>query len=179
MCWREIRDFTPDEGLETTSTTGAVKGLIRKHGGVAVVDVIGIGAGVVHQLREKKVAVIPFHAAEHSRHTDRSGELGFVNMRAAAWWGMRERLDPAFGATIALPPDDELTADLTAPRRLPLTSGGKIQIEGKDAIRARLGRSTDAGDAAVQAFALELLSRHKPSTRISSLAVERVSPHNL
>ena len=32
-----------------------------------------------------------------------------------------------------------------------MTSSGKIQIESKDEIRKRLGRSTDSGDAVVQA----------------------------
>jgi hypothetical protein len=41
--------------------------------------------------------------------------------------------------------------DLTAPR-WKVGSAGRIQIESKDDIRKRLGRSTDAGDAVVQAF---------------------------
>ena len=32
-----------------------------------------------------------------------------------------------------------------------MTSAGKIQVESKDEIRKRLGRSTDSGDAVVQA----------------------------
>jgi hypothetical protein len=31
-------------------------------------------------------------------------------------------------------------------------SGGRIQVEAKDDIRKRIGRSTDDGDAVVQAF---------------------------
>ena len=47
--------------------------------------------------------------------------------------------------------DDTLVGDLTAPR-WKVTGGGKIQVESKDDIRARLGRSTDDGDAVVMAF---------------------------
>jgi hypothetical protein len=65
---------------------------------------------------------------------------------------MRELLDPAFGSTVALPPDDLLTGDLTAPRRGKMTSGGKLTVESKLDIRKRLGRSTDDGDAVVMAF---------------------------
>jgi len=71
--------------------------------------------------------------------------------RAAAWWHLREMLDPAHGHAVALPPDDTLTGDLTAPH-WKVQSGGKILIESKDDIRKRLRRSTDAGDAVVQAF---------------------------
>jgi hypothetical protein len=47
--------------------------------------------------------------------------------------------------------DDLLIGDLTAPR-WSVNSSGRIQIESKDDIRKRLGRSTDSGDAVVQAF---------------------------
>jgi hypothetical protein len=84
---------------------------------------------------------------------------------------MRERLDPSYGATLALPPDDTLIGDLTAPH-WKLTSGGKILIESKEQIKARLHRSTDAGDAAVQAF----LAFKKRTTTMNLLTVERESP---
>jgi hypothetical protein len=120
---------------------------------VIVVDVIGIGAGVVDRLREMemRLPVIAFNAGEGSKLRDRSGELGFVNCRSAAWWNLRELLDPANGRAVALPPDDLLTGDLTAPRWRH-TSGGAVQVESKDEIRKRLKRSTDDGDAVVQAF---------------------------
>ena len=140
---------------ETTSTTGRVRGVLdaERRAGEAVVDVIGLGAGVVDQLREQGYRVVAFNAAGGSAHLDRSGELGYVNRRSAAWWNLREMLDPSFGPTIALPPDDDLVGDLTAPVYR-VTSGGRIVVEGKDDIRRRLGRSTDAGDAVVMAFAL-------------------------
>jgi len=140
---------------ETMACVGRVSGLLTAHAGAyCVVDVIGIGAGVVSRLREQFPAgarIEAFNAAERSDAKDRSGELGFANKRAAAWWHLRELLDPAYGAAIALPPDDTLTGDLTAPH-WHVQSGGKILIESKDDIRGRIGRSTDAGDAVVQAF---------------------------
>ena len=84
---------------------------------------------------------------------DRPGELGFLNKRAEAWWALRDLLDPAFGSARALPDDDELIGYLCAPR-WKMTSAGKVQIEPKDDIRKRFGRSTDVGDAVVQAFTL-------------------------
>jgi hypothetical protein len=56
---------------------------------------------------------------------DRSGQLQFVNLRAAAWWHLRERLDPASKQRpVAFPPNnDYLVEDLTAPRWAQRTSG--------------------------------------------------------
>jgi len=66
---------------------------------------------------------------------------------------MREALDPEQdgGSPIALPPDPVLAADLAAPRwRLGLRG---IEIESKDDIRDRIGRSPDRGDAVVMCLA--------------------------
>ena len=78
---------------------------------------------------------------------DRSGKYRLVNVRAASYWKLRECLDPVHGEELALPPDAELLADLGAPR-YKLTASG-IQLEAKEDIVQRLGRSPDAGDAVV------------------------------
>ena len=145
---RELRRYGV---ADTMTVTGYVAGVLRGHGGHAVVDVIGVGAGVVDKLREDKQGVEAFNAGGATDWKDRSGEMLFANKRAAAWWNLRELLDPANGHPIALPPDDLLTGDLTAPHWRP-SSGGRIQVESKDDIRKRLGRSTDDGDAVVMAF---------------------------
>jgi hypothetical protein len=138
---------------DTMQTTGRVIGIVNAIPDdiLPVVDVIGIGAGVVDRLREQGRTVEAFNASEGTRRKDVTGELGFVNCRSAAWWGLREQLDPSRGSALALPPSDELTGDLTAPHWRVL-SGGKIQVESKDDIHKRLGRSTDHGDAVVEAF---------------------------
>lgn len=145
----ELRTYTLADTMETT---GYVAAFLRANTGcTAIVDVVGVGGGVVDRLREQGFrSTVAFNASGASDRKDKSGELGFLNLRAAAWWSLRERLDPAYGATLALPPDDELVGDLTAPR-YKVTSAGKIQIESKDEIRKRIGRSTDHGDAVVQA----------------------------
>lgn len=76
--------------------------------------------------------------------------LKYANMRAQAWWELRLRLDPAKDPVLALPPDEELIADLAAPT-WKLTPQG-ILIEPKERIRERIGRSTDKGDAVIMAF---------------------------
>lgn len=144
----ELRRFSHSDTMETT---GRIKGILDAYGGKAIVDVIGIGAGVVDRLREMKHEVEPFNASERTDYRDKSGEMGFVNSRSAAWWRMRELLDPDSDNEVGLPPDDMLTGDLTAPH-WKVTSGGKIQVEAKEDIKERIGRSTDDGDAVVQAF---------------------------
>ena len=136
---------------DTMQTTGRISAILQKHGGYAIVDVIGIGAGVVDRLGELKFNVVSFNASEHTDRLDSHGEFGFVNKRAAAWWNMRELLDPDSGNDIALPPDDLLTGDLVSVH-WKVMSGGKIQVESKDDIKKRIGRSTDDGDAVVMAF---------------------------
>jgi len=137
---------------DTMQVTGYVAGILRaRSSGYAVVDVIGIGAGVVDRLREQNLSVKPFNAGERAIGKDQSKELEFLNKRSQAWWNLRELLDPASNSSIAIPPDDLLIGDLTAPH-WKATSAGKIQVESKDDIRKRLGRSTDDGDAVVMAF---------------------------
>jgi hypothetical protein len=136
---------------DTMQTTGYAAAVLRANPQCrAIVDVIGIGAGVVDRLREQGFKPAAFNASSGTDRRDRSGELLFTNLRAAAWWHLREQLDPAYGATLALPEDDQLTADLIAPH-FSVGSSGKLLIESKDQIRARLGRSTDFGDSLVMA----------------------------
>ena len=145
----ELRVYAHQDPM---ATTGLLAGLLKANpGSEAVVDVIGIGAGVVSRLREQKLPVVAFNAGERSEAKDRSGELGFVNRRSAALWNVREMLDPSVPEedALALPPDDFLTGDLTAPK-WKTTSGGKIEVESKEEIRKRLDRSTDEGDSVMQ-----------------------------
>ena len=148
---RELRSYSRQD---TMTTVGQVKGILDAFGGKAIVDVIGMGAGVIDRLREQRYTALAFNAGAKAEGKDRSGELGFVNLRSYAWWHLREMLDPAFDATLALPPDDLLIGDLTAPKWR-VTSGGKIEVESKDDIKKRLERSTDFGDAVVMVFSPE------------------------
>lgn len=118
----------------------------------SVIDSIGVGAGVLATLRERKVRTRPFTASKKSFKKDMAHERGFLNRRAEMWWGMRERLDPAFDPDVCLPPDDQLIGELTAPKWTE-TAGSKIQVESKKDIKKRLDRSTDLADAVLQTFA--------------------------
>ncbi|WP_375460016.1 terminase [uncultured Enterovirga sp.] len=123
-----------------------------KDGCEIVLDVGGgYAAGVIEHFKGMELAVTSCNFAGEAIGKSRDG-LRFRNKRAELWWGLREALDPNGGDGLALPPDPALIADLTAPR-WKLKTGGVIQIEDKEQIRGRLGRSPDRGDALVMARA--------------------------
>lgn len=135
---------TPD------GATGAGYVLAARQDDAAVnIDYIGWGTAAYEHLREL-VPTVPISFAEGTSATDRNGRLKFANVRAAAYWRMRDLLDPESGYSVCLPDDPELMAELTAPRWE--ISGGKIKIEPKEDIKKRLDRSPDSADAVVLAF---------------------------
>lgn len=139
---------TPDA---PTTLREIVAAIPSGHRPVLQIDVIGVGSAVYDYAVDKGFPALPLNSASGSTARDRAGQLTFANKRAEWWWLMREMLDPQHGEEIALPPDRELLADLTAPR-WKFTSRGVV-IESKDEVRTRIGRSPDKGDSAVYAFA--------------------------
>lgn len=146
----EIRKVRRGDVMEAT---GHVKAALSGVEGnpPAIVDAIGIGAGVVPRLREQGYSAVPFKSSNKTKLRDVSRELEFLNCRSAMYWRLRDLLDPANGHKVALPPDDQLISDLTAPKWW-IASTGKIQIENKVDLRHRLGRSPDVGEGVLLAF---------------------------
>jgi len=119
------------------------------------IDVVGLGAGVVDNCRRDGFAVVEVQSGGRAierdlEETEDQSFFKFKNLRSQLWWEFREGLRKG---EICLDVDDpKLVEDLTAPRYF--ISGDKvITVESKDEIKKRIGRSTDAGDAAVYAFA--------------------------
>jgi hypothetical protein len=111
------------------------------------IDTIGYGASTFDQCKGEVPGLVGVDFAAATEATDRSGKLHFVNLRAWAYWAFREALDPERGDNLALPPDPELLADLTA-GRWEMTVRG-VKLEAKEDIKARIGRSPDCADAVV------------------------------
>lgn len=140
-----------DDTMRTTARVLAA--LEGEPDAIPVVDSIGVGSGVVDRLRELDVKVLAYTGSGKTTARDRTKEHGFKNVRSAAWWRMRELLDPAFDSVIALPPDEALLADLNAPSWAEVTGvPPRIQVEPKADLVERLGHSPDHGDAVVMAF---------------------------
>jgi hypothetical protein len=138
--------------LPTTQVCGQLR--IISHGAQLNIEMDGgLGASVYDMLHEQGVPKLrPITVGAHTARRDRSGELQFNNVRSAMWWRMRELLDPnSPEEPVMLPPNDMLKGDLVTPG-WKIQSNGTIQIEGKDSIRERIGRSTDYGDSVCLAF---------------------------
>lgn len=147
---RAIKELLRSNKRDTMEVAGLLLPLLKKNRfAKAVIDIVGLGAGPYDRLREEeseiRSRVAPFVASAKSDMEDQTGEMGFINLRAAAWWNLREMLKRD---EYDLPPDDKLIGDLTAPK-WKLMSGGKIKVEEKEEIKKRLKRSTDDGDAVV------------------------------
>jgi len=142
---------TPGKDIPAARAGAYSAGIVlshRCHQALVVVDMGGgYGGPVYEHLVANKVEVKAFKGAEASRRRTADGKMRFTNNRTAMLWGMREALDPGQpgGSPISLPPDPLLLADLTAPT-FEVTPQG-IKAEPKEDVCARIGRSTDHGDA--------------------------------
>lgn len=114
------------------------------------VDAIGYGASATDSMVNWGMNVVPINFGAASDRFDKSRRFQFFNMRAEQYWALRDALDPQSGEGICLPPSRTLRADLCAPRYKLVR--GKIQLEAKEDIKKRLGRSPDEGDAVVLAW---------------------------
>lgn len=113
----------------------------------AKIDVIGIGWGLAGSLREKldgiKVEGINFAAKS-------AAPKKYANIRAEAYWNARTLSRDKQWSLATL--SDDAIDELTCARYEIKDSNGKIQVESKDEIRKRLGRSPDVSDAVLLAF---------------------------
>jgi hypothetical protein len=103
-----------------------------------LIDVIGLGAGVVDRLAEQNLPVRGINVSEAP-----SSKKNYLNLRAELWFAIKDWLTQR---DCRLPHDDELVAELAAPL-YKYTSTGKIKIESKDEMRKRGIKSPDKADA--------------------------------
>jgi hypothetical protein len=129
------------------------------HIGYINIDVIGVGTSCYDSAKAMWPGIAQaVNAAAKSDYiamskTDPPAPLFTMrNVRAEYHWRLREALDPANDSTISLPPGNEILADLCA-ARYKVMAGGVIQIESKDDIKKRIGRSPDVGEAIMLALA--------------------------
>lgn len=136
------------QGADTMDTTGRIARLLRDEPrSEAVIDTIGIGAGVYDRLVEQGFSVHAFNAAERADQPDR-----FVNRRAEAFWRLREELREG---RVDLDPEDDLLAGQLCAIRWRIGSNGKIVIESKADMLKRGIASPDRADAVCLALAAE------------------------
>lgn len=121
---------------------------------VILVDVNGIGGGVVDRLWELGLPVRGVNVAESTSASDR-----FHRSRDELWWAAREWLE---GKDVTLPTVDDpespielLKTELIQPRYT-FMSSGKIKVESKDELKKRKVPSPDIADAFIHTFAEDL-----------------------
>lgn len=171
--WALPRPSDPDQSLMMLA--GQIAEVIEaKRAPVGYGDIIGIGAGVVHRLRELGRPVHPWHAGWGTTLKDTAGYCGFANWRAAGWYIVRSMLDPTAPVRLLLPADEDLTAELTTPLMMTLNSRQELVLEPKDLIRRRLGRSPDLAEAVVHGLTGRVLSSAK--TAREETRIERHAP---
>ena len=109
-----------------------------------LVDVIGIGAGVVDRLRELGLPARGVNVAEAASANER-----YMRQRDELWFLAREWFE-ARDTKIA--EDEELVGELVSVK-YKITSSGKLQVESKDEMKKRGMRSHDLADGFILTFA--------------------------
>lgn len=142
-------------GKETPGGTDIAGWVIskRQDNAKVIVDLGGgWGGSALGHLKGNSVDAVGYLGVKKSLKRTADLRHPFRNVRTEAYWRFREALDPdqRGGSCIALPDDRMLIADLAAPT-FEITAAG-IELEPKEALVKRLGRSPDRGDAVVMSW---------------------------
>jgi len=156
-------------GKSLTETAGRAQLMAEELAGdtchnLYAVDEPGVGSGVVDALREQRLKVAAYNGGRRSGERRR-----YFNTRARSFWTLRKMLE---AGEIALPCDEKLLDELTS-IRWRTNSAGLIQIEPKDRLRQRIGRSPDRADS-VAIWAK--YARTDGARRARPVSITRVSP---
>lgn len=149
-----VRDNTMDP-MKTAGRVHAETEYVAGGNGREVtqlVEVNGIGAGVVSRLNELGDPCVGINVSEVTKQRSANGYWKMKNLRTAMWWSLREALDPSEGGELMLPPDELLTGDLMA-QGYDLLSDGTIRLWPKDQVKELIGRSPDTGDGVALSYA--------------------------
>lgn len=146
------------QGLSTVEVANEVAKLFNLYSAQQVfVDGTGLGAGVVDQLR---VMGIPVHEVVFSSNPSAAGltrGASYFNKRAEIWGEMRDWLKGASLQNYEIDKDYSIVDDLTT-TQFYFNAKDQIQLEPKEEIRRREGRSPDIADALAVTFALPQLA---------------------
>ena len=119
-----------------------------------VYDHSGLGEGFRKYLELAGV----HHAAGFQGGAEAKGFKGrFENLKSAAAWKLRQRLDPSVNPVpFYIPPEilQQLRPELQA-FTYEVTSKDKIRLTEKETIRSRIGRSPDLADALIMSFVMQ------------------------
>jgi len=149
------------QGIDTTQSAQYAAQDIEEHGidtDLVGVDVVGLGAGTVDHLNALGYEVIEISAGAKPVNDamQKESTYEFADLRSQMWWHTREQLRT--GQVSLTEEYPLLLEDLTAPR-YEIRQEKVIKVESKESIKQRIGRSTDYGDAFVQAQFVERMQK--------------------
>jgi hypothetical protein len=151
-----IRKVFSAHKQDTFTTANIIQMHLLRHGAdyvPAIVDVVGVGGGVVDNLHSRDLNVIPFSGGE-SANEDRR----FANRRAESYWIMREEFEKDLIDIDYL--DEDLASQLQN-IKWKVDRRGRILIESKDDMKRRGLPSPDRADCAMMSVGgLGTLQRH-------------------
>lgn len=166
MWFDEPLAYAGSQTPDGPTTAGLVIAAMRDRA-VIHIDVIGVGSSPYDFLTEAQQQVIGVNVAESPTSLDKTGRLKFRNLRSQLWWQMREALDPQSNTGIALPPSNELLADLCAPTWK--LTGSTLAVASREEILDKIGRSPDFASA----YVLALMDTPKRSAVIDLVGKSR------
>lgn len=158
-----FRSFNSGGTADHMKIAGDIRSQRNAHPKMIVsIDTIGEGAGVFSRCVElenerAKQYIISCKYSEGAKDeygkdlTDITQQYKFLNMRAYLFWCVRDWLNPKNGTGAMLPPDAQFDEEATE-IRWSFRSDGRIQIEAKDDIKTRIGRSPDKFDSLANTF---------------------------
>jgi hypothetical protein len=127
---------------------------IKESGATAVkVDSIGVGFGVIGELRnaagrgEHGASIVAVNVSEKASEPGK-----FKNLRAEIWWEIARGLSERRGWDLSQMANADTTVAQMLEPLWTVDAQGRIQVEPKDEIKKRLGRSPDNADALLLAY---------------------------
>jgi|TARA_Y100000310_G_scaffold171190_1_gene171395 hypothetical protein len=129
---------------------------------VVVVDDTGIGGGVTDRLKElrpRNVKIMPFIGGSRARMPR------FFNRIAECWWRMRQAFQDG---NLDIEEDRALISQVTT-RRYQLRSDRVIQLERKEEMRKRGGKSPDEADALAMTYSVTGIRQSESRDRVGGI----------
>lgn len=142
LCKRKGRKVAPLEQRRQLSTMQVASWIAgeykqaKEKPKTIFVDVIGVGAGVYDRLEQLGLPVMPANVSEKSDSDD------IFNKRSEIYSTLRDE----FKLGLSIPDDEDLVGEISA-IKYGFSPTGKLQVEKKEELKKRLGRSPDKGDA--------------------------------
>lgn len=151
--WFDKLVSVPGKDLTDGSVIAGMIMAKRADGAKIILDMGGgYGGETFRILKDNGIDTVGYKGNRGSHRRTPDNQLKFYNKRSESYWLFRCALDPnqPGGSHIMLPPDPMLFEDLTMPTFEINTRG--IQMEEKNKVIEKLGRSTDRGDAVIMAW---------------------------